>query len=177
MLRDESVGNAANLFYIRAHAAAFIQDLEIGDGVTGEVRLEQSRYHRRQKERVDPNQRRHQGIVYILAPCERMKSQLVETCFISLFRFRTVSIQESAVERKIDVTDVIHLDDYIPAQVETINKIARDTYQRTRSEFHIWFRLPHTPFCLLSRVKSCMHLERFVSFFLCVSSISLPFHW
>ncbi|XP_046651148.1 guanylate cyclase 32E-like isoform X2 [Daphnia pulicaria] len=42
------------------------------------------------------------------------------------------AIKDSARDKNIDVTDVIHLDDYIPAQVETINKIARKTYQRTR---------------------------------------------
>jgi len=42
------------------------------------------------------------------------------------------AIKELAQGRDIDVTDVIQLDDYIPAQVETINRIAHDTYQRTR---------------------------------------------
>lgn len=42
--------------------------------------------------------------------------------------------QDSARDKNIDVTDVIHLDDYIPAQVETINKIAEETYKRTRSK-------------------------------------------
>lgn len=42
-------------------------------------------------------------------------------------------VQESRnKQRNVDVTDVIHLDDYIPARVETLNKIAVDTYQRTR---------------------------------------------
>ncbi|KAK4022364.1 hypothetical protein OUZ56_007835 [Daphnia magna] len=42
------------------------------------------------------------------------------------------AIKDSARDKNIDVTDVIQLDDYIPNQVETINKIARKTYQRTR---------------------------------------------
>ncbi|EFX69540.1 hypothetical protein DAPPUDRAFT_62171 [Daphnia pulex] len=42
------------------------------------------------------------------------------------------AIQNSAREKNIDVTDVIYLDDYAPAQVTTINKIARNSYQQTR---------------------------------------------
>ena len=49
--------------------------------------------------------------------------------------------QDSARERNIDVTEVIQLDDYIPAQVETINNIALQTYQRTRGDFFLSYKL------------------------------------
>lgn len=48
-------------------------------------------------------------------------------------------LQDSARDKNIDVTDVIQLDDYIPNQVETINKIARKTYQRTRGKLFFYF--------------------------------------
>lgn len=57
--------------------------------------------------------------------------------------FLIACVQESARDKNIDVTDVIQLDDYIPNQVETINKIARKTYQRTRGKVFLLFFSPN----------------------------------
>lgn len=73
---------------------------------------------------MDSDQRCHQGIF--------MPSRYGTTLWINIaFVNRS---QDSARDKNIDVTDVIQLDDYIPAQVETINKIAEETYKRTRSK-------------------------------------------
>ena len=45
------------------------------------------------------------------------------------------AVMDLARIKNIDVTDVIQIDDYIPSQMETINKIALDTYKRTRGAF------------------------------------------
>ncbi len=45
------------------------------------------------------------------------------------------AVMDLARIKNIDVTDVIQIDDYIPSQLETINKIALDTYKRTRGAY------------------------------------------
>ena len=89
--------------------------------------MEQIDYHRWPKKRVDSDQRRNQGI---------SSSSNLRALQSKIFVFTTT--QDSARGKNIEVTDVIHLDDYIPAQVETINKIAQETYKHTRSEFYSW---------------------------------------
>ena len=61
MRREDVVGNAADLLHLRADAASVLQDLQIRAGSAEEVLLEQADHHRRQEERVDPNQRCRHG--------------------------------------------------------------------------------------------------------------------
>lgn len=62
MLRNETVGNAADLFHFRSHNATLLENLQISLGSAGQFRLEQDHYHRREEIGMDSNQGRHPGI-------------------------------------------------------------------------------------------------------------------
>jgi hypothetical protein len=129
MLRNETVGNAADLFHFCSYNATLLENLQISLGSAWQFRLEQDHYHRREENGMDSNQGRHPGI------------NLYHHLFFCYFNFSTANIslndlqKNSAREKNIDVTDVIYLDDYAPAQVTAIKEIARNSYQQTRSKF------------------------------------------
>jgi hypothetical protein len=62
MLRNETVGNAADLFHFRSHNATLFENLQISLGSAWQFRLEQDHYHRREENGMDSNQGRHPGI-------------------------------------------------------------------------------------------------------------------
>jgi guanylate cyclase len=73
---------------------------------------------------MDSNQGCHQG----------MHISIIISSLIST-KSNKLIVKVSAKDKNIDVSEVIYLDDYAPAQVPTINKIARNSYQNTRSKF------------------------------------------
>ena len=124
MLRNEAIRNAADVLHFRSHITAVLENLEIGHGSAWKFWLEQNHHHRGEEVRMDSNQGCHQGIHISI-----IISSLIST------KSNKLIVKVSAKDKNIDVSEVIYLDDYAPAQVPTINKIARNSYQNTRSKF------------------------------------------